>query len=304
MLPSDFFKLIFLASIWGGSFIFLRVATPEVGPILTATMRIILAGIVLIGFAGMTGVTMNWRRNITAFAVVGLFAAALPFSLFSYAALHLPAAYSALLNSTAPLFGAVFSVFYLAERLTARKLAGLAMGVAGVAVLVGAGALVLKVEVLLSAAACLAAAACYAISSIIVKKTGRPQSGHTGGIHPIAMAAGSMACGGLMMAPTLPFLLPIAMPSPAALWSVAGMSVLSSGLAQAIFIPLIVRIGPTRAMTVSFLIPLFSMLWGYIFLHEAVRASTLVGAAIVMVAMWLVLSASRPEPEDALTVEA
>jgi drug/metabolite transporter (DMT)-like permease len=304
MLPTDFFKLIFLAAIWGGSFIFLRVATPEVGPILTATLRIMLAGLALVSFARMTGVTMNWRRNIKPFAVVGLFAAVLPFSCFSFAALYLPAAYSALLNSTAPLFGAVFSVFFLAERLTALKLAGLATGVAGVAVLVGAGALVLNARVLLAAAACLVAAACYAISSIIVKKTGRPQRGRTGGIHPIAMAAGSMACGGLMMAPTLPLLLPIAMPSTAALWCVAGMSLLSSGLAQAIFIPLIVRIGPTRAMSVSFLIPLFSMLWGFIFLHEALRPSTLVGAAIVMVAMGLVLSASHPEPEDALTVEA
>lgn len=304
MSPFDVAKLIFLAAIWGGSFIFLRVAVPEVGPVLTAMLRISLAGVVLVGFAAMTGVAINWRRDVKSFALVGLFAAVLPFSCFAFAAQYLPAAYSALLNSTAPLFGAVFSVFYLAERLTTRKLAGLAMGIAGVAVLVGAGALALNAKTLIAAAACLAAAAGYAVSSIIVKKTGRPKSGSSGGIHPIAMATGSMVLGAAIMLPALPFAIPHAMPSVLALWCVAGLSVLSSGVAQAIFIPMIVRIGPTRAMSVSFLIPLFSMLWGFIFLHEAIRASTLAGGAIVLLAMGLVLSASHPEPEDALTAEA
>jgi drug/metabolite transporter (DMT)-like permease len=304
MSPIDLAKLIFLAAIWGGSFIFLRVAVPEFGPLLTALLRITLAGAVLVVFAGMTGVAINWRRDLKSFALVGFFAAVLPFSCFSFAAQYLPAAYSALLNSTAPLFGALFSVFYLAERLNARKLAGLALGVAGVAVLVGAGALVLDAKTLLAAAACLLAAAGYAISSIIVKKTGRPRNGGSGGIHPIAMTAGSMVLGAVILAPSLPFSLPAAMPSMLALWCVAGLSLLSSGVAQALFIPLIVKIGPTRAMSVSFLIPLFSMLWGFVFLHEAVRPSTLFGGAIVLAAMALVLSASHPAPEDALAAEA
>ena len=306
MSPTDSIKLVFLAAIWGGSFIFLRVAVPEVGPLLTALLRVSLAGMALLGFAYMTGVRMNWRRNAKSYALVGLFATALPFSCFSFASLYLPAAYSALLNSTAPLFGALFSVLWLAERLTARKLSGLALGVTGVGVLVGAGALVLDAKVLLAATACLLAAACYAVSSIIVKKTGRPSGGSdpSGGIHPIAMATGSMLWGALIMAPTLPFSLPTTTPSATALWCVLAMSLLSSALAQAIFIPLIVKIGPTRAMSVSFLIPLFSMLWAFIFLHETVGLSTLFGGAIVLVAMGLVLTARHPEPEDALTVEA
>lgn len=304
MSAIDLAKLVFLSAIWGGSFIFLRVAVPEVGPVLTATLRITLAGIALIGFATMSRVTMNWRRNAKPFALVGLFAGVLPFSCFSFASLYLPAAYSALLNSTAPLFGALFSALWLAERLTARKLAGLALGIAGVGVLVGAGTLTLNTPTMIAIAACLSAGASYALSSIIVKKTGRPASGASGGIHPIAMATGSLAWGGLMMAPTVPFAIPAAMPSLLALGCVTGLALLSTSVAQAIFIPLIVKIGPTRAMTVSFLIPLFSMLWGFIFLHEAVHLSTLVGAAIVLAAMGLVLSASHPEPEDALTAEA
>jgi drug/metabolite transporter (DMT)-like permease len=286
MSAADLAKLVFLSAIWGGSFIFLRIAVPEFGPLLTATLRTALAGVALMTFAAATNVKMNWRANLKPFAVVGLFAGVIPFSCFSFAALHLPAAHSAVLNATAPLFGAVFSMLWLSERLTMRKLAGLLLGLTGVAILVGAGALPLSMSVLIAIAACLLAAACYALSSIIVKRTGRP-----GGVHPIAMATGSLALGGLMMLPTVPFSLPASMPSLLAIGCIVAMSLLSSGLAQALFIPLIVKIGPTRAMCVSFLIPLFSMLWGFLFLHEAVGMATLLGGAVVLAAMGMVLSA-------------
>lgn len=284
MAAADFIKLVFLSAIWGGSFIFLRVAVPEVGPLLTATLRTALAGAALWAFARMTHVAMDWRTNLKPFAVVGLFAGVIPFSGFSYAALHLPAAHSAVLNATAPLFGALLSVAWLAERLTMRKLGGLVLGVVGVAILVGAGTVPLNSQTLLAIGACLIAAASFAVASIIVKKTGKP-----GGIHPIAMATGSLVLGGLMMLPTLPFSLPPTMPSLLALGCLAAMSLLSSGLAQALFIPLIVKVGPTRAMSVAFLIPLFSMLWGVIFLQETVGAATLVGGIVVLMAMAMVL---------------
>lgn len=297
MSASDFAKLLFLGSVWGGAFIFLRVAVPEVGPLLTSALRVTLAAIVLIGFAMATGVEMHWRRNLKPYAIVGLFAAAIPFTCFSFAALHLPAAYLAVLNSTAPLFGAVFSVIWLDDRLTISKLAGLIIGVIGVAILVGAGSFALNAVTLLAAAACLVAAASYAVSSIIMKKIVRRSDQHAG-LHPIAIAAGSLVFGAFMMAPLIPFTLPPVMPSLLALSCIVGLSVVSSGVAQAMFIPLIVKIGPTRAMSVTFLIPLFSMLWAFIFLNEQVKASTLVGSAVVLAAMGLVLSSSRSEPLD------
>jgi len=285
---ADLAKLVFLSAIWGGSFIFLRVAAPEAGPLLTATLRTTLAGLALVAFATATRVKMDWRANLKPFAVVGLFAVVIPFSCFAFAALHLPASHSAVLNATAPLFGAVFSMIWLSERLTLQKLAGLLLGIAGVAVLVGAGSMAMTPVMLAAVGACLVAAAGYALSSIIVKKTGHPD-----GIHPIAMAAGSMALGSVVMLPTVPFSLPAAVPSFAALASILAMALLSSGLAQALFIPLIVKVGPTRAMSVSFLIPLFSMLWAFLFLQEPIGMSTLVGGGVVLMAMGLVLGAPR-----------
>ena len=291
---SDFAKLIFLAAIWGGSFIFLRIAVPEFGPMLTAMLRVGLAGLALAGYAVAAGVPMEWRRNAKPYALVGLTAAALPFTCFAFAAQYLPAAYSAVLNATAPLFGALFSIFWLAERLTVRKAAGLALGICGVAILVGAGALALNAATLLAAAACLGAAASYAVSSIVVKLFSR--DGGRRSIHPVALAAGSLAWGSLFLLPTLPFSMPAALPSALALWSVAALALLSSALAQAMFVPLIMRIGPTRAMSVTFLIPLFSMLWGLLFLREAVQLPMLIGAAVVLLAMALVLPASPLRP--------
>lgn len=285
---ADLAKLVFLSAIWGGSFIFLRIAVPEAGPLLTATLRTTLAAAALVGFAIATRVKMDWRANLKPFAVVGLFAVVIPFSCFSFAALHLPAAHSAVLNATAPLFGAVFSMLWLAERLTMQKLAGLLLGITGVAILVGAGSIALNATTLLAVAACLVAAAGYALSSIIVKK-----NAHPGGIHPIAMAAGSMALGSMVMLPTIPFSLPAAVPSVTALVCIAAMALLSSGLAQALFIPLIVKVGPTRAMSVSFLIPLFSMLWAFLFLHESIGMATVAGGAVVLVAMGLVLASPK-----------
>jgi drug/metabolite transporter (DMT)-like permease len=297
MSAGDLVKLVFLASVWGGSFIFLRVAVPEIGPLMTSIIRVSLAATVLIGYAYSTGVEMHWRRNLKPYAIVGLFAAAVPFSCFSFAALHLPAAYSAVLNATAPLFGAVFSVLWLDDRLTVSKLAGLILGVIGVAILVGAGSFALNAMTLLAACACLLAAASYALSSIVVKKIVRRSDLHAG-VHPIAIAAGSLAFGSVMLAPLIPYSIPPVMPSLVALLCVAALATLSSGMAQAMFIPLIVKIGPTRAMSVSFLIPLFSMVWGYLFLSEAVKASTLLGSIVVLAAMGLILSSSRPEALD------
>jgi drug/metabolite transporter (DMT)-like permease len=304
MKPLDVIKLVFLAAIWGCSFIFLRVIVPEIGPLMTALLRMALSAIALMGFALVIGTRMHWRKNAVNFAWVGLFATVMPFTCFSFASQYLPAAYSALLNATSPLFGALFSVLWLAERMSMRKLAGLALGVAGVAVIVGAGALALNLQSLGAIAACLFAAASYAISSIIVKRTGHPADGSDHHIDPIAMATGSMVMGALILLPALPFILPAHFPTLPAVGAILGLSLLSSGVAQAMFVPLIVRIGPTKAMSVAFLIPVFGILWGYLFLGERVATATLVGGAIVLAAMALVLSASHTEPEDTMTAEA
>lgn len=275
----------------------MRISVPEFGAIFTATLRISLAGLSLLLFAYLHKIPLLWKKNLKFYAVVGFFSAALPFSCFSYAAQFLPSAYSAVINSTAPLFGAMFSIFWLSDRLSLRRLTALLLGIAGVSVLVGAGTLLLNLHTLLATFAGLIAAASYAISSILIKKLGQQKNAvatepANEGIHPYAMASGSLLMGALMLLPALPFSIPKLIPSTTATLSLLALSLMSTALAQAIFIPLISRIGPTRAMTVTFLIPIFGMLWGYLFLHEAVGISTVIGSAIVLMAMGLILSQS------------
>lgn len=147
MSAADLAKLLFLSAIRGGSLLFLYMTVPEVGPLMTAMLRTALAGagagagVTLWLFASAGSVSMNSRADIKSCALIGLFSGTLPFPCFSFVALHLPAAYCAMLNALAPLFGILFPVVWLAEPLAAWKLPGLLPDLASVAILVSAGAL-------------------------------------------------------------------------------------------------------------------------------------------------------------------
>lgn len=286
---ADLATLGLLAAIWGGSFIGMRIAVPEVGTLLSASLRIALAAIALLAFAHLNKIDLHWRRNFKAYAAAGLFGAALPFALFSYAAHHLPAALSALFNATCPLFGALFSMLWLTERLSLPKLSGLLLGIAGVWLLAGGGKLLGTQPTLLATIACLLGPACFAISGVIVKHHTCTQKLCSARIEPLAMATGSMLAASIMLLPTIPFSLPAQIPSPTALTAVLALALFPSALAQIMFIPLVARIGPTRAMSVSFLIPLFSMLWGFLFLDESIGLLCLAGGATVLAATGLVI---------------
>ncbi len=288
----DIGKLGLLAAIWGGSFIAMRIAAPELGALMSANIRILLAALVLSFFIGMRRIPLNWRSNFKAYFLSGLFGAALPFALLSYAANILPAALSALLNATCPLFGALFAALWLAEPFNLRKLIGLLLGIVGVWLLAGSGAVFKCSPTLLAISACLLSPACFAVSGVIIKhytcryRTEAP-------LNPMAMATGAMLAASLLLLPTLPFAIPEHMPSTKAIAAVIALALLPSAFAQILFIPLISRIGPTRAMSVSFLIPLFSMLWGVLFLQETIGLSYIMGGFIVLLATGLVIYPSQ-----------
>lgn len=284
---ADMAKLGLLAAIWGASFMLMRLAVPETGPLLTALLRIMLAAVALYILVQIKQIPMHWQRSLKVYTLAGLFGAALPFTLLCYAALYLPVALSALLNATCPLFGALFSMLWLKERLTQGKALGLILGVCGVWLMVGPGSLAREKFTWLALAACMAAPACFAISAIMIKLNTCP--GKPDRISPLAMAAGSMIMAGAIMLPLLPLAWPAHMPSAQAIGWIAALALLPSALAQIIFIPLVANIGPTRAMSVAFLIPLFSLLWGLIFLQETIAITSLLGGCTVIAATALML---------------
>jgi drug/metabolite transporter (DMT)-like permease len=289
MSPTDTVRLVVLAAIWGAAFVFARVLAPAIGPVATADLRILIAGIVLTGWLIATGLDFEWRRFWPAYLVTGIFNSAVPGLLYAYAALHIPAGHSAILNATAPLFGALLAPFWLGERLTRRRLAGLALGIAGVALLglrPGSSPATASASAYgLAIGACLLAAFCYAIAGIYVRRRAHAAN-------PMAMAGASQLLPGLALLPALGLAPPAAPFTPMLVANLLGLAILCGAIAYVLYYRLIASAGPTRALTVTFLIPLFGMLWAALFLGEAVTLPMAAGCALIVAGTWLVVRES------------
>jgi drug/metabolite transporter (DMT)-like permease len=286
MTPRDTLLLAALAAIWGASFIFLRLAAPSFGALALAQTRVVLAGIALLAYAVAMGRGVprlaDWRTHL----VIGAFNSGIPFALFSFAALHIGASYMAVLNATSPLFGALFGVALGRERIGGGKIVGLLLGVAGVALLVGLGPIAVSGWTLAAAAASLGASACYAFAGHYVKAHGAVMT-------PLALALGSqLGAAAVLALPTL-FALPSTLPPPSALASAVALALVCTAAAYLAYFRLLVRVGPVRALTVTFLIPVFGLLWGALLLGEPITASMIAGCATVLLATRLVLRAER-----------
>ena len=275
MRSEDLARLAALAAIWGGSFIFLRVLAPVLGPVVTAASRVLIAGIALIAWFRLTGFDADVRAQGRHYVVIGVGNSAIPFLLFSFAALHLPASYSVILNSATPLFAALLSALFLAERLTPAKILGLLAGAAGVVLVSKAGPVVPDSMFGLSIAACLGAALCYAASSIYMKK-------YAAGAKPMAIAGWSQVAAGAVLLPLLPFAPVRGEITAAVVANVLGLALLCSAIAYLLYYRLIADIGPTRALTVAFLMPLFGMAWGALLLGETITWPMIVGCALIV----------------------
>ncbi len=280
MHSRDVVRLLLLAGLWGGSFAFMRVAAPALGALWLAFARVALA------FAALFVLALA-RRNVPPFlahwrgyAVIGVVNSALPFALFCFAEQYISASIAAILNATSPFFAAIVAALWLKDALTLRKLAGMALGLAGVALLVGWQSEPLSGTPLLATLACLAAALCYGVASVYAKR-------YMGGVPIAAVALYSQLTAAIVLAPTLLFVPPPGPPTPLVTANVLALALASTALAYLLYFRLIATIGPARALTVTFLIPLFGVLWGYLFLGEPLTANTLVGCALILGGTWI-----------------
>jgi len=275
--------LVTLAALWGGSFVFMRIAVSAMGPVPLTFVRVTLAALVLLSLAAARRDVPDLRTRWRGFAVIGLVNSALPFVLICFAEQTITASTAGILNATSPFFGAIAAALWLGEPLTARKSGGMALGLAGVALLVGLQPEPLTFTTGVAVAACLAAAVCYGLAGVYARK--RMQ-----GVPSFAIACGSQLSAAIALAPVLPF---VSMPGPVTSWvvfNVVALAVASTAIAYLIYFRLIADIGPSRALTVTFLIPLFGVLWGYLFLGEAITASMLAGGALIVAGTALALT--------------
>jgi len=281
MRPADYGRLVLLAAIWGAAFIFMRVAAPALGAIWTAESRVLLGGLALLAWFRFTGFDPGLRRHARAYLVVGSVNIALPFVLYSYAAQHAPASLLAIINATSPMFGLLWGALFRDERITLLKVAGLMLGAAGVAFIAQPGEQALGPHFAAAVAAALAACCAYGLAGVVIKRVAR-------GVPSKGMAAGNQLAAALVLVPFLPFVTPAAAPSWIVIGNVLALALLASGVAFVLYFRLIAEVGATRALTVTFLIPAFGLLWGGLFLGESLPAGALAGAVLIVLGTVLV----------------
>lgn len=284
MRSADVARLAALALIWSASFVLLRVLSPALGPVWVATLRLLIGGAALAAWLAWRGGRADFRTHWRAYAFVGVVNCALPFALFAWAALHLPASYLVILNATTPLVAAVLAAVFLRERLHAAKMAGLVVGLAGVALVTRAVPIAGDAAFAQAVAAALAAAACYAVAGVWLKR-------HGAGLSPPALGTWSQLVAGVAL---LPVAIPSTVHGPVDVVVLADLLVLGlvcSGVAYLLYYRLIRDVGPTRALTVTFLMPAFGMLWGALLLAETITPGMLAGMALVVAGTAAVLRA-------------
>jgi drug/metabolite transporter (DMT)-like permease len=281
MRPRDLATLLALAALWGGSFLFIRIAAPALGPLPLAGGRVVIAGAVL--WAGLLAVGRRpaLRAHWRALLVLGGLNAAIPFSLIAAAELHLTASLAAMLNATVPLWAAAFGAIWLGERVNARRAAGLLAGVAGVSVLVGWSPIALSTATVLSVLATLVATGCYALAGVWAKK-------RLAGVPGPTLALGQQLGAAAWLVVPAAVALPGAQPTRPAILALLVLALACTSVAYLLYFQLLASVGPTKATTVTYLLPVFGTAWGAIFLDEPVTAGMLAGLLLILGSVVLV----------------
>ncbi|OCH75005.1 hypothetical protein BCT04_10350 [Vibrio breoganii] len=267
-------RLICLAAIWGGSFLFMRISANALGPAYLIEARVLFAAVSLLVVAWYMKKKLDFTAHTKHFFIIGLLNTALPFLLFAYAAQTLPASILSILNSTAAIWGAAIAIVWSRSLPTLRVIVGLISGVIGVYILVGLDNALLPANSGVAMIAGVMAACCYGIASNYAKNAPK--------ISSFDNAHGSMWAACLIVLPLLPFMPIREMPDVQISISVILLGVVCTGLAYLLYFRLIEDLGPPSALSVTFLIPLFGILWGNLFLDEQVGWNTALGALFVI----------------------
>jgi drug/metabolite transporter (DMT)-like permease len=271
----DLVELFVLGAIWGASFLFMRIAAPEFGAIPLITARVAIGALFLIGVLARRGGLGQLSENVPRLTFLGAINSAIPFSLFAYAVLSITAGFASVLNSTAPLFGALVAFVWLRDRPAPVRIAGLVVGFAGVLVLVWGRVGLARDGGGLAVLAGLSASVLYGIAANYVKK----RLSH---VDPLVIATGSLMAATVLLMPVAFFTWPETPPSTISWLTAILLAVFCTGIAYILYFRLLGRIGPSKALAVTYLIPAFGVLWGHLFLHEPVTASMIVGCGVIL----------------------
>ncbi|MBH2044175.1 MAG: DMT family transporter [Comamonadaceae bacterium] len=271
-------EFVLLAALWGASFLFMRLGASEFGPLPTAGLRVALATLFLWPILLRQGQWPALRRHWRPILLAGAINSAIPFALFSWAVLHIATGLTSILNATVPLFGALVAWVWLGDRISRLRGLGLALGFVGVALLAWrapAGTGFKTEHAAWAIAASLVASTCYAISASFARR-------YLTGLPPLATATGSQLGATLGLALPALWFWPAQMPGLRAWAAIVAIAVLCTGIAYTLYFRLIAHAGPSRALAVTFLAPVFAVLYGAVFLHEAITP-WMIGCGLLIV---------------------
>ena len=277
--PAWLGEFVLLAALWGSSFLLMRLGATDFGALPTAFVRVLVAALTLLPVLVLRGQGPALRQHYKPIFVVGLLNSGVPFACFAYALLSISSGLSSILNATTPLWGALIAWWWLKDRPQASRIVGLVIGFVGVALLAsgkasftpGADGRSSGMAVL----ACLLATLCYGIAGNFTKR-------FLTGVPPMATATGSQIGAALGLALPAWWLWPAQTPSVRAWLAVAAAGVLCTALAYVLYFRLIANAGPAKALAVTFLIPVFAVALGAVFLGEAITAWMLVCGAVIV----------------------
>ncbi len=271
---------VVLAAIWGASFLFMRLAVGDFGVVCTAAARVTVATLFLMPLMLAKGHAALFRRHWWKVCLVGVLNSGLPFLLFAFSLLSITTGLSAILNATVPLFGALVAWAWLKDRPTGSRVLGLLVGFAGVAALAWDQAsfrpdAVSGIAPAWAVLACLLATVCYAIPASATKR-------FLSGLPPLMTATGSQLGATIALCVPAVLLRPAHMPGTQAWLAVLVLGVMCTGIAYILYFRLIEQAGPSRALAVTFAIPVFAILYGALFLGEQVTARMLLCGSVVV----------------------
>jgi len=269
-------EFVALAAIWGASFLFMRLGAAEFGPLATAGVRVAIGAATLIPILWFSGHWPVLRQHAGKILFIGVLSSGLPFVLFSYAVMSISTGLSAILNATTPLFGALIAWWWLHDRPDRSRILGLVIGFAGVVLLASGKASFKPGGSGWAVLACLAATLCYGIAANFTKR-------HLSGVHPLATATGSQIGATLALAIPTAIYWPSHNPGLTPWLSLVVLGVMCSALAYILYFRLIAHLGPARAVTVTFLIPVFAVFFGTVFLGEALTGWMLMCGGVIVI---------------------
>src|ERR1700761_9508791 len=286
MTPANIFQLLILAALWGASFLFIRVGVTDFGVAPLMALRVGIGAlfllIVLVARRPLRESATILRTKAFPLLMVGILNSAAPFCLFAYAELTLSAGVTSVINASTPLWGALVGFLWLRDRLSALRTLGLMIGFLGVLMLVWDqiaapdGTSATPLSTALAAGAALGATLLYGIAANYTKR-------HLTGVDALTVATGTMTGATVVLLPLAVIYWPAAPISLNAWGAVIALGVACTGIAYMLYFHLLAAIGPAKTITVTFVIPIFGILWGALFLGESVSPGMLEGCVVILI---------------------